>query len=327
MENVKLGFVLLVILLGCVSCDSITITETRFLKVDDKVGSIDEVYPPNKSNIATAAPMLNWEEKEHASLYKIQISDYAGFVYSLIIEERELVESQYQIDAALTGDTNYFWRVRAYDSDGKPGSWHGPWQVRICTKIPDLYQWNPTIIHDDSVRLLEWVEILDAEEYRIQVSETAGFSGTLIVDEQDISTPEYQVTEVLEVGVYYWRVQFMEPDDSWSDWSNTFSFSFNITVPDFVVPEDDAQYIDTIDLADWENYEGATAYHFQIADTGEFSNTLFVDNDALLESMYEITEDLSYGTYYCRIKVQNQEGVWSAWGDVRSFEIVEGEET
>ena len=316
----------LTLVLWCVSCDMFTITEKEFLMVDNVVGTISELYPPHGSNMADPAPLLECEDKEKASFYKIQISDYAGFVDSLIIYEKELTESQYQLPSNLAGNKNYYWRIRMYDGAGNPGTWNGPWRVRICTKVPDPQYPYPNWVLD-TAPLLIWEDILDVNEYWIQVNDSNDFSETVLIDELNIPVSEYQITLPLEVGYHYWRVRFKNPEGEWEGWSSIYRFYFSIGTPDFVTPEDGEVISDSTPFIDWKDYDAASAFHLQVADTDEFSNTLYIDDETITTSEFEFTDDLDYGQYYCRLRVQNKEGVWGSWGNTLTFQITDPSET
>ena len=82
--------------------------------------------PPNGSMVTTT-PLLDWNDVNSATSYRLQVSGVANFM-TTVIDEISLAESNYQIpNAVLTNDVKYYWRARARNA----GGW-SPWASAWC---------------------------------------------------------------------------------------------------------------------------------------------------------------------------------------------------
>jgi len=84
------------------------------------------------------------------------------------------------------------------------------------------------------------------------------------------------------------------------------------------IPKDGTTVIatPTLDL-DWEDVSGATMYQVQVDDDRSFSSPLV---DAKVRtSSYALGIQLADGTYYWRVRAQDQTGGWGDWSEIWSF--------
>jgi len=283
--------------------------------------------PSDGSAISDATPLLNWEDVSGASGYHIQVSTSNSFTYDVIVDNSSLTASQYQVISPLSNNTTYYWRVRVKNADGVWGDWSSTWSftVDITLQVPA----NPSppsgssII--DTTPLLDWEDIIGVETYHIQVSTDSTFDIVDTVNDDTIIQSEYQISTLLSNNItYYWRVRVKNEDGIWGDWCSTWDFTVDIEPPaNPVSPLDGNLIIDTTPLLDWEDIIGATTYHIQVSTGLDFGVTI-VDNDILTESKYQIITTLTdKTTYYWRVKIKNEDGVWGDWSSTWSFTIVD----
>ena len=77
---------------------------------------------PSNGSMVTTTPLLDWNDVNSATSYRLQVSGVANFM-TTVIDEISLAESNYQIPSAvLTNDVKYYWRARARNA----GGW-SPW--------------------------------------------------------------------------------------------------------------------------------------------------------------------------------------------------------
>lgn len=97
---------------------------------------------------------------------------------------------------------------------------------------PNLVQPTDEAIVADSPTL-EWTTASGNLKYELQVATDANFNN-LIVDENDIATQNYQLSNLNADATYYWRTKITPPSCASSDWSAAFSFQvLNQTCTDF----------------------------------------------------------------------------------------------
>jgi len=86
------------------------------------------------------------------------------------------------------------------------------------------------------------------------------------------------------------------------------------------LPADNSIYCKETPAFDWNDYEGASAYHFQLADSTDFANPL-IDIENLTVSALTPTENLEIKkTYYWRVRPYKSEK-WLQWSTHYKFSI------
>lgn len=107
--------------------------------ITDVVTPVDQVilvHPDNRS-IFKGIPKFVWREVPKVDdldiYYEIEISTESKFG-SVSFCTDSIVDTEIEPDFNFEHDTNYFWRVRAYNEKTK-GLWSNPWQFRYVTTI------------------------------------------------------------------------------------------------------------------------------------------------------------------------------------------------
>jgi len=79
------------------------------------------ISPPNGSQV-TATPLLDWNDVGSATSYRLQVSEAANFI-TTVIDQVSLTQSNYQVpNGILSSNVKYYWRARARNA----GGW-SPW--------------------------------------------------------------------------------------------------------------------------------------------------------------------------------------------------------
>ena len=89
------------------------------------------------SNGATVVPnpLLDWNDVETATHYRVQVSIVANFS-TTVIDQVSLTQSRYQVPNGVLSDFSlYFWRARAKNSVGW-GPWASAWSFTTTTAPP-----------------------------------------------------------------------------------------------------------------------------------------------------------------------------------------------
>ncbi len=164
---------------------------------------------------------------------------------------------------------------------------------------------------------LHWGETVRTNSYNLQVATDEDFSN-LIVDEEELTSTSYEVTNLEFRTTYYWRASGTNLAGR-GEWSEGWNFS-TLDVPDppaLVSPEDDDENLPTTLEFHWNETEETDHYTLQIATDAGFSGTV-VDVEEITETSYEVTGLEYETTYYWRVSGSNAAGR-GEWSDVWQF--------
>ncbi len=175
--------------------------------------------PIDNSNISDTTPVLDWEDVYEATGYHIQVNTADDFNGTIIVDDEDVIQSNYQVSTVLDNNTIYYWRVRIKNGDGILGEWSNTWNFDIQIKKPLNLTPSNGSVTADFTPLFNWEDITNALGYQIEIND---FSGTIIAIDNSLTLSEYQITNPLEnYEMYYWRVKIKNDDGVWGDWVGT----------------------------------------------------------------------------------------------------------
>lgn len=167
---------------------------------------------------------------------------------------------------------------------------------------------------------LGWQAAACAQNYRLQVSTSPTFAGTIfnqivVGTSQDITGLAYSTT-------YYWRVN-ANKDAMTSAWSSVYSFTTVApppTVPVHTIPSNGAVGVTTTNTSvQWNASPGASMYQVQVSTDNTFTTNL-IDNTS--PASFAVLPTLpNFTTYYWRVRASNVSGT-SAWSAPWTFRTV-----
>ncbi|MBN2305063.1 MAG: hypothetical protein JXQ72_11325 [Anaerolineae bacterium] len=169
----------------------------------------------NRALTNQAGPVFVWGAVAGVESYHIQIDDTAGFSSP---EQTAVVDIlTYTADPLAEG--RYFWRVRAINHLGAPGSWSAVWQVTVDTTPPAV----PILIGPaegasvtNRMLRLTWDRVSDAGRYDIQLDPDPAF--VLPAIDAGART-SYRTPLPLSYGTYHWRARAIDSAGNMSAWS------------------------------------------------------------------------------------------------------------
>lgn len=232
--------------------------------------------------------------------------------------------------SSLTGNTSYFWRVKAKNEAGW-GPFSAWWKFTTISGLPPT---PPVLVYPaynaqniPVTPLIDWNDAPGATKYYLQVSASSNFS-RLWIDDSIITNSQYQVPNgVLAYNsLYYWRVKAKNGAGWGSFQVSPFRFFTLITPPQdppaLVSPVNNEVNISLTPVLDFTDIAGAIKYRVQISQNSGFG-TLAADDSSIEVSQYSVTSGLlAYGTlYYWRASVKTSSG-WSAFSNSWSFTTV-----
>ncbi|HGY57078.1 MAG TPA: T9SS type A sorting domain-containing protein [Caldithrix abyssi] len=175
--------------------------------------------PSDNAFDVTTKPLFVWESDNSSDNYRFQLSADSLFGNPLINDTTHL--NLFMSPIKLEHYTTYYWRIRA-----EKANVHGPWtEIRRLTTL----RAGPTLLNPVNNKTgipinssLKWQNLESAEKYQIHVFDNPEFSQPLY----DVVVNEpFAARLPLEIARrYYWRVRAYI-DGSWSDWSNTGTFT------------------------------------------------------------------------------------------------------
>ncbi len=240
---------------------------------------------------------LHWDSVTGAQNYEFQLSMKPDFEKTLYSEQ--LKETKFSVDL-LPG--SYYYRIRAYDNDGRPGRWTAPQDLQINARPPILLSpsdgsWVTGALPDTGFPL-HWRASGPGIRYLIEIKE-ADESGqfTHTVTKQEITDIVFPFFPQ-EPGKYQWSVHTLGPagDEPGPPWIFTIvgTIPKNLRkkhLPPGIVPKRVVEYVPPWWRNHWTLFTryGQSAYAFGIVDrdmgaTSSFSGLSgYVDEDLYWE--------------------------------------------
>lgn len=183
--------------------------------------------PPNGATGISTTPTLDWDSVQHASSYRIQISEDPGFG-TFIINSFIPTFSQYNVQGGfLLNNRLYYWRVSASNYAGT--SPYSPvWNFRTIISPPVA---APTLISPPNgasnltlTPTLDWNDVFGSNGYTLLVSEDSLFNTTVL--DTTITPSTFTVPSGVLQGshVYYWKARAFNIG-GFGPWSVTWRFT------------------------------------------------------------------------------------------------------
>jgi hypothetical protein len=217
--------------------------------------------------------------------------------------------------------------VRAFNTLGQYSAWSNVRSFRTALLPPTLV--TPVEAEQMLVNrpTFEWDDVPGADEYRIQISNNAGFTSTLA--NATVTSSTYTRTTDLPFGVtLYWRVR-SDGVNGPSVWSEVRSLITTNppSVPTLAAPSNNAKVTGPSPLFNWNDSTLSVGvdfdhYQIQVATDNGFANVVHDNNVAGITNSQDNSAILSPATtYYWRVRAFNTLGHTSAWSTVRSVRI------
>jgi hypothetical protein len=97
------------------------------------------ISPPSNGVTYDYTPLLDWTDSAPpagASLdhYQVQLNTSSNF--SAPLYDQPTFSSEFTVPVDFPPNTQYYWRVRAFDTLGQYSSWGGPWSIRAAILPP-----------------------------------------------------------------------------------------------------------------------------------------------------------------------------------------------
>jgi hypothetical protein len=168
--------------------------------------------------------VLTWNTVDTAVKYKIKLDDNADF--SSTVASATVNGTSFNAPNLVAGKI-YYWQVRAYNAANVGGAWStvGIFQITAPPPPDPLTLIAPADGGTTGKRpAFSWNTYTGAVKYKIIVSKVPDFSTNVI--KTSIVGTSFNAPIDLKIGTtYYWRVQAKMPDGTWTEWSESWTFT------------------------------------------------------------------------------------------------------
>jgi hypothetical protein len=277
--------------------------------------------PSNNATGVSVFGPLSWQTVSGASHYRLQVatdSNFVGTVYN------DTVLGLSKNLSALASNTLHFWRVRAHNQLGG-GAWSEMRRFTTGT-APTVPPPAPILVSPAlfatgvSIPVaLTWNASNGAEFYRIQISTSPAFAGT-VLDDSMVSVTSRSFPTASGGVDYYWRVRARNGLGAGS-WSETWTFRTAFAVPGIptlVSPDAFQTNVSRLPTVTWAAVSGALTYHAQIAADAGFTNVVARDSTLTGTSFTSATVLPASTDHFWRVRAKNAAGV-GEWSAIRRF--------
>ncbi|MFC1926574.1 hypothetical protein ACFLWV_02360 [Chloroflexota bacterium] len=302
--------------------------------VDTTPPADPDLISPNDGIITgDNTPTFNWEAVTDPSgvTYGLQVDDTDDTFGSLVIDESGLDITIFVTPDPLA-DGTYYWRVNAVDGVGNESvtvSWSGAWSFIVDTTAPAapaLVSPSDGTLTNNDTATLDWDDVTDPSgvTYNIQIDNIDDTFGSPFVDASGLGTSTY-TTDPLADGTYYWRTRAVDGVGNTGAWSDVWSFTIDTTGPPIPNQTSPADGSLTTNRQPWLNADevidpsGIEFYVFEVdSDPGFDPASITIWS---YDSIAHITMILPDGTYWWRVRADDNAGNEGAWSEVWTFTV------
>ena len=281
--------------------------------------------PPPQVSLTTPAegatgialtPIFSWQGVDEAETYTLQVSINSD-LSSPVIDQSDLIETDYEVRNTLQIDTVYYWRVRAANHLGD-GPWSGTNSFTTIDPPPQVILITPPDTLGLALPLtFSWQGVDEADTYDLQVALTFDLASP-VIDQSGLIETSYPSATLQTNTVYFWRVRARNSDGP-GPWSKLGAFTTVEPPPQVSLnaPADGATEIALIPIFSWQEVDEAETYALQVSINSDLASPV-IDQSGLIETSYSSTT-LQVGTgYYWRVRAANDAGD-GPWSGTNSF--------
>ena len=164
---------------------------------------------------------------------------------------------------------------------------------------------------------LSWSTVPGADKYRLEVNTKNDFTGTVIYDQDTVSSASKQIGGLFDNTTYYWRVTALNNAGNSSDTSSTFNYTTGKSV--LVTATNGATSVSTSPTLSWNKTTGANTYRLEVNTKSDFTGAPVFDNASLTDTTQALS-GLSYNTtYFWKVTASSNAIAKTATSSVYSF--------
>lgn len=263
------------------------------------------------SSISRNSFSANWSAASGANGYYLDVSTNSGFTAGNFVSGYQNLDVGNILTYTITGlssSTQYYYRIRAYNSAGTSGN-SGTASPVTALGIPKEPASSPASVVTGTSFQANWVSSFTAASYRLDVSPASDFS-SFVTGWNDVNVgnvTSYSVNTNVNGGTnYYYRVRAVNAAGTSS---NSAVISL-VTVPSPPVVQA-ASVVSNIGFtANWNSSTGAAGYKLDVSPVNTFASFVsgYNDLDVGNTTSHIINGLVGNTTYYYRVRAYNVGG-------------------
>ncbi|MBL7190300.1 hypothetical protein ISS30_01265 [bacterium] len=258
--------------------------------------------------VSSTRPNFIWNEVDGAAGYQIQLDDDQNFSSVLWDAQVGALSAVYNGENPLLFNLDYYWHVRALDSNGNPYSEFssaGAFRVTNAFIVSLISPVNTEV--SSRTPAFTWQSVDGAVKYGIWVYSNAELTDLVWTSSNIVNTtvnyPSQGVTPLIFGNTYYWQAAALNqagvPLGDRSD-----AAYFTVTqelIPSLISPVN-TEIENMNPTFSWNPVEGVDRYRLQIAANQNFSQIIFTNSDINTTTyLYTATNLQVNTTYYWRV--------------------------
>ncbi|MBN1983410.1 MAG: hypothetical protein JW795_17870 [Chitinivibrionales bacterium] len=284
--------------------------------------------PVNLATSIQVPTILKWAAAGRATQYHLQLSTDSIFATILLdttitaAATPTLTLSSRRIGYATT----YFWRVAGRNKIGE-GPMSDMWRFKTALAQPVLSLPARNAVNVAQSMRFTWRKTISATTYRLQVSTASDFS-SLIVNRASIADSTDTCSQLTASTKYYWRIRAYNAATDSSAFSDAWSFTTVIALPQVVTMKSPANNAENIALRPqlvWYKPAGADNYKIEVSHVDNFSVLDVIDT--VRDTTFTPARNLAgLQKYFWRVTAGNTAG-WGPVSPVWAFTTIIGAPT
>ena len=264
------------------------------------------IHPHDKMIGVTLSDSLKWHRQAAHDIYLVQISKTNDFK-NPVVNLPSHTKSEFSLED-LEHNTQYYWRVLVNHAI-EPSGWSAVRNFTTTFETPTLNKPANELLNVSIPAAFSWSSAINVNTFTIQISETFDFKN-IVYEKDDITLKNIEVSSLTNGRDYYWRVR-AKKDNTFSDWSEIYTFTTQLKSPKLTSPTNNKIDVQLSSSLTWELTELNINYVLQISQTSDFSN-LVMDTILNSQNNFPINKLELASTYYWRVKAKRNESE-SAW--------------
>ena len=235
--------------------------------------------------ISASMPQFEWNEITGAAGYQLQVSGESSFSEPLWEAQVSATSIFYGAEEPLSFGEDYFWRVRALDTDGNTmGQWSATGSFSLVTTgivtliapvNTEVYTLTPTF---------SWESLEGAAKYGVMIYSDAELGNllwsTMLVTGTTVSYPGQGVTPLEYGSAYWWQAVALGSDGNpLGDPSGAVSFTVSTAlIPELVYPVG-VEVENLTPTFSWSPIEGVNRFLIEVSANESFTQVLWSDDN------------------------------------------------
>jgi len=281
-----------------------------------------ELLTPGNNQTVGFEDSLSWQTSDTNAEFYVEISTNSSFS-NIVYTTNWISLTSLKIELAdLTGEENYYWRVKARTDVEGPFSSAKSF-ITGFPAVPDLTYPEQLSTNVSTNPIIKWESTNATANIRVVISEDLNFASIIADETFEASPGQGQINRELNQGTWYYVkiLAFNEYGESSFSSYRTFETTYGIIPDAILLSPDNNATVSSFDELTWSTTTttGTIAFLLEVAIDSEFSNTLY--NSGWTENTGILIRDLQIQgntTYYWHVKAKSEfgEGLFT---ETRSF--------